>query len=153
MVIAATGKVVVDVLLQSAQVRAAEVVVLLVVSMASTGRDEVVPVQSAQVDEAAKELDSSMAAMGALGLPIPFPTSDGVTVMVLWTTSVTVTYLTEQGLAAAGIIVTVSVRVDCRVIVVVASVLAAATWLATPASDGVATAEGRVMVAYMVLVM
>jgi hypothetical protein len=98
-----------------------------------------------------------MAATGAVGLDCMCSFGVSVTVTVLWTTCVTVTYETEHGATwlfapvFTGIKVTVSVVVDCKVMVVVASPLAAATLFALfgpwGGPWGRPVGDGRVIVA------
>ena len=130
-VTAFTGTLEVAVLLQSAQL-SVELVLVLVVT-AATGTLEVVEelgVQSAHVIELDAEVDTSIAATGAVGLDGLFSLGVAVTVIVLCTTSVTVTYDTEQAPPSlpgpagpdpappapvcTGSSVIVSVVVDCR---------------------------------------
>jgi hypothetical protein len=148
-------------LVQSAHTYALVVVLLEVVVATLTGVEpDGLPIQSAQVEELGPivELDEAAAtstgATGAVGQEGWLSFGVAETVTVLCTTSVTVTYETEHGApplpVCTGIRVIVSVVVDCRVMVVVASsVLAAATLLTLfgPWGGPPAGGEGRVMVA------
>jgi hypothetical protein len=144
-----------ELLVQSAQVCSIELVVLIVVVAMvvvvvfapSTGVEaDSLLVQSTHVysaealDALGEVVDTSMAAIGAVGLRGLISLGVAVTVMVLCTTSVTVTYETEHAPPSllgpagqepapvcTGISVIVSVVVDRKVMVVVASVSAAAT--------------------------
>jgi hypothetical protein len=143
-----------ELLVQSAQVCSIELVVLIVVVAMvvvvvfapSTGVEadsllvQSTHVYSAEALDGLGEVDTSMAAIGAVGLRGLISLGVAVTVMVLCTTSVTVTYETEHAPPSllgpagqepapvcTGISVIVSVVVDRKVMVVVASVLAAAT--------------------------
>ena len=153
----------VEVLVQSAQAYSLEVLVVLVllelVFTSFTGRAVVVVLihsaQSAQVAESGmpvvveEVVDVSIAWTGIVGLGGLCSLGVSVTVIVLCMTSVTVTYEMEHGAPVyTGTSVIVSVVVDCRVMVVVGSMLAAATLLRLPGPFGIpGVGDGRVMVA------